>query len=265
MTEKKTPLVTIVTPSFNQGKYIERTILSVLGQSYANVEYWVMDGGSTDETVSILEKYEDRIAGWVSEKDKGQTDAINKGFARANGEILAWINSDDVLKPNAVAEAVDYLMAHPEVGLVYGDATFIDANDEVIGKFPAAQTDAKKLRQGYVHVPQQSAYWRAELWREVGPLDDSIYFAMDYDLWCRLAEVSEVKYLPGRDWGAFRLHMDAKTIAEDDRCWRDMMTIHYRDGGKWLSVMNAKYYLRKVLAPLVTYRRNKKAQNSLNS
>ena len=93
-------------------------------------------------------KYEDRIAGWVSEKDKGQTDAINKGFARANGEILAWINSDDVLKPNAVAEAVDYLMAHPEVGLVYGDATFIDANDEVIGKFPAAQTDAKKITAG---------------------------------------------------------------------------------------------------------------------
>lgn len=260
--EKKFPLVTIITPSFNQGKYIERTIQSVLKQTYPNIEYIVMDGGSTDETVSILEKYDDQIATWVSEKDKGQTDAINKGFAQAKGEILAWINSDDILASNAVEEAVIFLQEHPEVGLVYGDATFIDANDKVIGKFPAAQTDAQRLRQGYVHVPQQSSYWRADLWKQIGPLDDRIYFAMDYDLWCRLAEVSEVRYLSGRDWGAFRLHMDAKTIAEDDRCWKDMMTIHYRDGGHWFSIMNAKYQLRKILAPLVTYRRNKKARKS---
>ena len=179
---KDQPLVTIVTPSFNQAPYLETTIRSVLEQDYPNIEYIVMDGGSNDGSTEIIKRYADRLAYWESEKDKGQTDAINKGFARSHGEILAWLNSDDVLYPHAVREAVAYLTEHPECGLVYGDSDFIDAKGNVIGRFNAKQTDYKKLTEGYVHIPQQASFWRADLWKQVGPLDDTIYFAMDYDL-----------------------------------------------------------------------------------
>lgn len=252
------PLVTIVTPSYNQAVYLEATILSVLGQDYPNIEYIIMDGGSKDGSAELIRKYEDRIAFWESKKDKGQTDAINKGFARAHGDILAWLNSDDILYPHAVSEAVTYLQTHPECGLVYGNCDFIDAEGNVIGRFNAKQTDHRKLTQGYVHIPQQAAFWRADLWKQVGPLDDSIYFAMDYDLWLRLSEVSEVKYLPEtKPWAAFRLHADAKTIAEDDRCWPDMLRIHKRNGGSAFSVIYAKYCLRKLLGPVIRWRRRR--------
>src|SRR5262245_25211876 len=120
-----TPLVSIVTPSFNHARYIEATIRSVLAQDYSPIEYAVIDGASTDGTVEILRRYQDRIA-WVSEPDRGQTDAINKGFARTRGQILAWLNSDDTLKKGAVSAAVEFLQSHPDVAMVYGDANFID-------------------------------------------------------------------------------------------------------------------------------------------
>ncbi len=250
-------LVSIITPSYNHARFIEATIRSVLDQDYPEIEYLVMDGGSTDGTADVIQKYAARLSGWVSEKDRGQTDAINKGFARARGEILAWLNSDDTYNPGAVSEAVAYLRGHPQVGLVYGDCNFIDAQGDVIGKFPARQTDYARLRQGYVHVPQQAAFFRADLWRQVGPLDPSFYFAMDYDLWVRLARISRVAYLPGRVWANFRLHGDAKTVAADDRCWPEMLKVHYRDGGSPLSLIVGKYYVRKLVAPLIRLRRRR--------
>lgn len=255
---KEHPLVTIVTPSYNQAPYLELTIRSVLEQDYPNIEYIIMDGGSSDGSVQIIERYSDRLAYWETVKDKGQTDAINKGFSHAHGEILAWLNSDDVLYPQAVREAVDYLVSHPECGLVYGNCNFINAQNEIIGRFNAKQTDYQKLTQGYVHIPQQAAFWRTDLWRQVGPLDDGIYFAMDYDLWLRLAKISEIKYLPTTEpWAAFRLHADAKTIAEDDRCWPDMLRIHKRNGGSVFSVIYVKFFLRKLLGPVIRWRRRK--------
>ncbi len=250
------PLVTIVTPSFNQARFLEATICSVLGQDYPRVEYFVMDGGSTDGSLEIIRRYADSLAGWVSERDQGQTDAINKGFARANGEILAWLNSDDTYEPGAISAAVSYLQANPGVGLVYGQANFIDESGKIIGRFPAAQTDYPRLRRGYVHIPQQAAFFRADLWRRVGPLDPSFYFAMDYDLWVRLARVSRLQYVPER-WANFRLHGDAKTISADDRCWPEMLRVHYRDGGKWFEPIVWLYRARRMLAPLVTWRRRR--------
>jgi glycosyltransferase involved in cell wall biosynthesis len=250
------PKVTIVTPSYNQGRYLEATICSVLEQDYPNLEYIIMDGGSTDNSVEIIRAYADRLAGWVSEKDKGQTDAINKGFARANGDILAWINSDDTYAPGAIRQAVEYLQAHPEAGMVYGDAHYIDENGRVIGSFPAAQTDYDRLRRGYVHIPQQSSFFRADLWRSVGPLDPSFYFAMDYDLWVRLAGLAPLHYVP-RTWANFRLHSGAKTIAADDRCWPEMLRVHRRLGGSPIAPIVLKYYIRKIAAPYITWRRQR--------
>jgi glycosyltransferase involved in cell wall biosynthesis len=260
------PLVSIVTPSFNHARFIEATMQSVLTQDYPRIEYLVVDGGSNDGTVDVIKKYalesdglpsenqKHKIAWWVSEKDNGQTDAINKGFAYAKGDILAWLNSDDTYEPGAVSAAVQYLQEHPEVGMVYGDCNFINEQGNVIGKFNSAQTDYRLLRQGYVHIPQQTMFFRRELWEQVGPLDPSFYFAMDYDLWTRIAARSEIKYVP-QTWANFRLHTSGKTIAADDRCWPEMVRVHYRDGGSFFSVIVAKYYIRKWIAPLWNWRR----------
>lgn len=243
------PLVSIITPSYNQARFLEETMLSVLEQDYPNIEYIVIDGGSTDGSLEIIHKYADRLAYWQSRKDKGQTDAINQGFARARGEILAWLNSDDILYPGAVSAAVRQLQINPDIGMVYGNCDWINAEGKVIGKFPAAQTDLIKLRRGHVHIPQQTAFFWAALWREVGPLDESFYFAMDYDLWTRLAAQAPLLYVPEL-WAAFRLHEGAKSIAEDDRCWPEMLRVHYRDGGKKISPMTIKYTIRKLMQPL---------------
>ena len=249
-------LISIVTPSFNQDRYIEQTIQSVLSQDYPSIEYMIVDGGSTDETVSIIKKYEEKLAFWVSEKDQGQTDAINKGFGRAKGDIFAWLNSDDTYEPGAIAAAVTYLQEHPQVGMVYGDCNYIDDSGNVTGKFNAAQTNYHLLRQGYTHIPQQTMFLRAELWKQVGPLDPSFYFAMDYDLWTRIAAHAPIRYIP-QTWANFRLHTSGKTIMADDRCWPEMIKVHYRDGGSLLSVIVGKYYLRKLMSPLWNWRRRR--------
>ena len=253
------PLVSIVTPSFNQARYLEATIQSVLSQNYPRLEYIIVDGGSIDGSVDIIKRYESKLVWWVSEKDKGQTDAINKGFAHAKGDFLAWLNSDDTYEPNTLSSALKFLQTHPEVGLVYGDANYVNEDGRVIGRFPAAQTDLIRLRRGYVHIPQQAAFFRTDLWRAVGPLDPSFYFAMDYDLWVRLAMHSQVKYIP-QTWANFRLHTSGKTISADDRCWPEMLRVHYRDGGSFLSVIVAKYYIRKLIAPLWSLRLRRKLQ-----
>jgi glycosyltransferase involved in cell wall biosynthesis len=253
---KPNPLVTIVTPSFNQAPYLEETIESVFNQTYSNIEYIIMDGGSTDGSAEIIKRHQKKLAYWVSEKDRGQTDAINKGFAKAKGEILGWINSDDTLISNAVEEAVLFLGDQPDTGLVYGDANYIDEKSRVIGRFPAAQTDLVRLRRGYVHIPQQASFFRKSIWDQVGPLDPEFFFAMDYDLWVRIARKTEIRYLP-RLWANFRLHRGAKTIDADDRCWPEMLKVHYRDGGSWFSPIVLKYYIRKLAAPIIRWRRRR--------
>ena len=255
MMKSKEILVSIVTPSFNQGQFLERTIQSVLAQDYQNIQYIVIDGASTDKSIEIIHKYKRRIDFWISEPDRGQTDAINRGFARAKGEILAWINSDDTYHPAAVSQAVKFLQDQPEFAGVYAGADFIDENDQVIGKFPAAQTDYHKLRYGYVHIPQQTFFFRRVFWEKVAPLDTSFNFAMDYDLWVRLAKLAPLKYLPGRKWANFRLHSDSKTILADLECWPEMLRVHYREGGKRFDPIVWKYQLRKMVGPLLTLRR----------
>jgi glycosyltransferase involved in cell wall biosynthesis len=258
VSDQELPLVSIVTPSFNQAPFLEATIRSVLAQDYPRIEYMIVDGGSADGSLGIIKKYAQQISWWVSEVDKGQTDAINKGFNRARGQIFAWLNSDDTYEPGAISAAVAYLQEHPDAGMVYADCNFIDEQGHVIGRFEAAQTDYKRLRQGFVHIPQQAMFFRAGLWHQVGPLDPSFFFAMDYDLWVRIAARVPIKYLPGQTWANFRIHTSGKTIAADDRCWPEMLRVHYREGGSFFSVIVAKYYIRKLAAPWWNQRRRKR-------
>ncbi len=250
MDSSQLPLVSIITPSYNQAQYLEATIRSVLEQDYPNIEYIVVDGGSTDGSVEIIRRFADKLAWWVSEKDRGQTDALNKGFAHATGSIHAWLNSDDTYKPHAIAEAVEYLQAHPEVGLVYGDADYIDEKGRVIGRFQATQTDRRRLLQGYVHIPQQSSFWRGELWHQLGPLDPTFQYAMDYDLWVRITTTpAQIQYTP-QLWSNFRIHLEGKTVATTNGCWPEMMKVYYREGGSPFGIMPAKYVIRRLGAPL---------------
>lgn len=176
---------TIVTPSFNQGKYIERTIHSVLSQENAGLEYIVMDGGSTDETLSILKKYENDLR-WISEKDHGQAHAVNKGFRVAAGDIIGWLNSDDVYYPGTLEKVSRFFARHPDVDVVYGEALQINAEGDVLELYP---TEAWNLKRLTVHcfISQPATFIRRRVLKQYGLLDESLNFCMDYEYWLRLA------------------------------------------------------------------------------
>ncbi|WP_105619013.1 glycosyltransferase family 2 protein [Vallitalea okinawensis] len=181
------PLVTIITPSFNQGKYIKDTIESVLMQDYDNVEYIVVDGGSTDNTLDILKNYSDKIK-WTSEKDDGQSDAINKGFRMAKGKYVAWLNSDDTYEPGAISLAVSYFINNPEVALVYGQGDIIDEQGKKVNRFGATQEfDLWTLTHVWDYILQPTTFFKKEALEKVGYLDKSLNWCMDWELWIKLS------------------------------------------------------------------------------
>lgn len=213
-------LVTIVTPSFNQGDFIEATIESVLSQDYPHIEYMVIDGGSTDGTLDVLRCYEDRLT-WLSEPDEGQSQAINKGFRRAKGDILAWLNSDDVYLPGAVSESVAYMQAHPEIDLVYGDIQFVDAAGNVLaGQVRSKPFSLAMLLTQFSTLHQQTAFFRQEVLARVGFLDESLHYWMDIELWIRIALHGWGAYLPGVR-AQSRLHDTSKTVSQQARFWAE--------------------------------------------
>ena len=251
------PLVSIVTPSFNQSQFLESTIQSVLNQDYSNLEYIVVDGGSTDGSLEIIKRYQEKLAAWICEPDHGQSEAINKGFDLSQGDYMAWLNSDDLYKPSAVREAVEYLQVNPQVGLVYGDTEIINENGQTIGKFNAKQASYQRLMRGGVYIPQPATFWRRELWDRAGSLDLTLYFAMDYDLWVRFAKNTDIHYLP-KLWASFRMHGEGKTTLSDDRCWPEMRRVHQREGGSLFSWFMGKYLLRMILGPTWNWMKRKR-------
>lgn len=184
------PKISVVTPSYMHGEYIEDTIQSVLGQRYDNLEYIVMDGGSTDRTTDVLRAYDGEISTWVSEPDHGQTDALIKGFALATGDVLCWLNSDDTFEPGALAFIGEYFRTRPETRFVYGDMYWADKDNRFLR--PKKEHGFNKFIWLYDHnyFPQPSCFWRHDLYRQVGGLDPRFELAMDADLFIRFAAVT---------------------------------------------------------------------------
>jgi glycosyltransferase involved in cell wall biosynthesis len=191
------PRLSIVTPSFNQAQFIEETIRSVLLQGYPNLEYIIIDGGSTDGSVEIIRKYDRWLTYWVSEPDEGQSDALCKGFQRATGAIVAWINSDDSYLPGVFADPIEILTQNPDVVLVYGDCDRVDEHGHIINTWISKQVSDSDLLLGPNHIPQQSTFFRAETFTAIGGIDPDLHYVMDYTLWLRLGVVGKIKYLPG--------------------------------------------------------------------
>lgn len=218
-----TVLVSIVTPSLNQAAFLSRAIESVLSQGHPAIEYIVRDGGSTDGSQEILARYGDRLR-WVSEPDGGQSAALNRGFAEARGEILAYLNSDDLLRPGAVAAVAEHFRRHPECDLLYGDADYLDEDDRIIGAYATEPYSFARLAEENI-VCQPAAFWRSRLGRRVGPFDEALRYAMDYDYWLRIAQAGgRIEYLP-RTLAASRLHPRAKTVAERPRVLREIFAV----------------------------------------
>ena len=241
------PKISVVTPSFNQGRYIEATIKSVLDQGYPNLEYIIMDGGSTDNTVEILEKYSDQLAFWVSEPDEGQTDALIKGFDRASGDILCWLCSDDLFEARTLQEVAETFVEHPDWEVVYGDSFWIDADGRPI-RFKR-EIPYYRFIWMYDHnyLPQPSTFWRRDIYEKVGGLDARMELSMDADLWSRFAEHTALHHVP-LAWSRMRYYPEQKNRRlrtksdEEDRVIRSR---YLPDEPRWL--LRLKWFLAKGL------------------
>jgi hypothetical protein len=207
------PRISIVTPSYEQGHFLERTLYSVVNQHYPALEYIVQDGGSSDGTTAVLRRFEGALTHWVSERDGGQGDAINRGFAHTSGEIMAYLNSDDLLLPGSLAFAARYLADHPDVDAVYGQRLIVDEADHVIGAWVTPPHDDDMLGLSNV-VPQETLYWRRSAWDRVGGMDASFQFALDWDFLVRLRDSGARIVRVNRYLGAFRAHGRQKSQAE---------------------------------------------------
>ncbi len=221
--------ITVVTPSYNQGKYIKRTIDSVLSQGVEDLEYIVMDGGSTDETVDILKTYGDKII-WRSEKDKGQTDAVNKGIRASKGEIIGWLNSDDIYYPGAIQKVLEVFEKHPEVNVVYGNAYHIKEDDSFIEEYYTEDFDYERLKD-ICFICQPSLFFRKSVVDKYGYLDDKLQYCMDYDYWLRLGK-GEKFYRLNELIAGSRLYDDNKTLGARRKVHEEMITMQKKNLGK---------------------------------
>lgn len=239
MTLKPSMKFSIVTPSYQHAEYIEQTIRSVVEQDYPHVEYRVIDGGSTDETLQILRRYEDKLK-WVSEPDRGQTDAINKGFVLARGDILGWLNADDYYAPGALRTVAEYFTAHADAVFVYGDAVGIDRKGRKYGarihiraRQQIDESDFDILVNRYDFLVQPACFWRASLWRDLGDLDVNLRYSMDYEYWMRVAKRYRMDYLPVT-LAYERLYGQAKTGTGDINRIEEIEQVAVRHGGTGL-------------------------------
>jgi glycosyltransferase involved in cell wall biosynthesis len=205
------PRVSIVTPSYNQAEFLEQTMQSVLSQGYPDLEYIVVDGGSTDGSQEVIRRSADRLAWWVSEKDRGQADGINKGLARATGEIVAWLNSDDVYLPGAIAGAVAAFAADPQAGMVFSDVMAIDGRGRTTNRMRCGDWGLDDLMTFHI-LGQPGVFMRRGVLEQAGLLDLDYHYMLDHHLWLRMAQLAPMRYTRAA-WAAGRFHADAKNVA----------------------------------------------------
>jgi len=216
-------LISIITPSFNQARYLEATIQSVLSQDYARIEYILIDGASTDGSVEIIRKYRDHFAYWVSEKDSGQAEAINKGFLRIKGEIVAWLNSDDYYLPNTISAVVKCFEENPNVVMVYSDMLAVDEQGRTINLLKYKQLSLKDLLCFQI-IGQPSVFFRRAALEKAGLLDTTYHFLLDHHLWLRIAQQGKILHVP-QIWSAARYHAEAKNRAKAAEFGREAFRI----------------------------------------
>jgi len=208
------PKVTIITPSLNQGQFIEKTIQSVLSQEYPNLEYLIMDGGSSDNTLTILNSYSSHLK-WVSEKDTGQADAINKGLHMASGDIIGYLNADDLFLPGTLTKVAKLFVQSPDIMWVTGKCRIIDEHDKEIRKLITMDKNILLRYSNRLwllmadYISQPATFWRASVLSELGYLDEKLHYAMDYDFWLRLYSNYPLKLIP-EYLAAFRVHTESK-------------------------------------------------------
>ena len=225
---EQSPLVSIVTPSLNSARYLERAILSVLSQDYPRIEYIVMDGASTDGTLDILERYSGRLQ-YVSAPDAGAADAINMGFTRSRGPILAWLNADDEYRPTAVSSAVRKLAEHPEAAGVYGEGMWVDDHGRNIGRYPLMSPYQPRMLEKECGICQPATFLRREAVESVGGLDPALQFSFDYDLWIRISRHDRFVAIP-EHMALSRMHRSSKTLGRRRMMFQENIAIllgHY--------------------------------------
>jgi glycosyltransferase involved in cell wall biosynthesis len=232
--------ISIITPSFNQAEFLEDTIQSVLGQKYSDLEYLIVDGGSTDGSVEIIQKYADRLTWWISEPDGGQAEAINKGFTKATGEIVAWLNSDDLYAPGAIKEATAFLSENPQIGLVYGNAVSFDQEGVPLNDLKFESWGLKEL-VAFNIICQPAVFFRRDVLEKAGYLNESYHLLLDHEFWLRMARKTRIQHIE-REWAFARHHPDAKNVSRANefsdevirildwvRCEPDLAEIYAKD------------------------------------
>jgi glycosyltransferase involved in cell wall biosynthesis len=222
------PLVSIVTPCLNAGRYLEATIQSVLAQDYGRIEYIVMDGGSSDESLEILKQYDGRLT-WVSQKDSGAADAVNKGFDRAYGEIFAYLNADDLLHPGAVSAAVSGLRTNPDAAAVYGEGEWIDEAGAIIAKYPVKDFNPKLL-ESECFICQPASFARREAFVNLGGLDPTLALTFDYEFWMRLVRVYKMARIR-QTLASSRMHTANKSLGRKKEVFEETFRVMQRHYG----------------------------------
>ncbi len=250
----KTPTISIVTPSFNQSQFLERTILSVISQKYPQLEYMIQDGGSTDDSAQVMEHYSPFLKHWESIKDNGQSHALNLGFRHATGDIMAYLNSDDILLPGTLNYVAHFFNEHPDVDVIYGHRVLINENDHEIGRWVLPPHDSAVLTWADF-VPQETLFWRKRIWDKVGgKIDEKFLFAMDWDLLLRFADAgAKFERLP-RFLGAFRVHVNQKTSAQISKTGiAEMERLRVRHHGRLVTPGEISKNIRRYLIKHIIY------------
>lgn len=241
------PKISVVTPSFNQAEYLERTLCSVLDQGYPNLEYIVIDGGSTDGSVEIIRRYADRLAFWVSEPDRGQTDAINKGLRRATGEWVAWQNSDDIYYPGVFHDLSAVAEKNPKAKLIIADMMLIDEYDRALRDIRYVKPNYRALLAEGMLLANQAAFWRRDVHEKIGFLDEAFHCSFDYEWFVRLAQHAEGMHVD-RVWGALRLHGETKSSLQAQRFGEENQRIL---SGREIPAWQKKFYKLRRLGSML--------------